>query len=138
MHEASGSQSFVTQSILHIKDQLANPTQELTDAIAHGLGSSDAAEIESKRLQLLAHVNELAQQIQSEASHDDKHYVSRFDAVGLFQSALSKVFSDVPNLQAYGDWNPLWIITEIEVFAHKVHALLGAIHKDENGKEQPA
>ena len=138
MHEASGSQSFVTQSILHLKDQLANPTQELTDAIAHGLGSSDAAEIESKRLQLLAHVNELAQKIQSEPSHDDKHYVSRFEAVGLFQSALSKVFSDVPNLQAYGDWNPLWIITEIEVLAHKVHALLGAIHKDETGKEQPA
>jgi hypothetical protein len=138
MHEASGSQSFVTQSILHIQNRLTNPTPELTEAIAHGLGSSDAAEIESKRLQLLALVNDLARKIQSEPSHSDKHYVSRFEAVGLFQSALSKVFSDVPNLQAYGDWNPLWIITEIEVLVHKVHALLGAIHQDETGKQQPA
>ena len=138
MHEAAGNQTFITHSVLHIQDQLANPTPESTDAIATGIGSNDPAAIEAKRRQLLAHFDEMAQNVQAEPSHHDKHYVSRFNAVGLFQSALSKIFADVPNLQSYGDWNPLWIITEIEVFAHKIKALLGEIHQDETGKKQPA
>lgn len=137
MHEAAGSQSFISQSILHIKEQLANPTSELTEAIGAGIESIDSTAIEAKRVQLLAQVNDLAQKVQSEPSREDKHYVSRYGAVGLFQSALSKIFTDVPNLQSYGDWNPLWVITEIEVFVHKVKSFLTDIHEDENGKKQP-
>jgi hypothetical protein len=137
MHEAAGNQSFVSQSILHIREQLNNPTLELTGAIGTGLSTSDPTTIEAKRVQLLAYVNDLAQRVQSEPSHGDKHYVSRFDAVGLFQSALSKIFADVPNLQEYGDWNPLWVMTEIEVFVHRVKAFLSDIHEDEKGKKQP-
>src|SRR5579872_7363533 len=124
MHPAAGNQRFISQCILQIREQLAEPTPELTQAISDGLGSSDAAVIESKRVQLLAHVNEIAEKSQGETSHKDHHYVSRFDGVGLFQSALSKIFTNVPNLQGYGDWNPIWIITEIEVFAHRIKTLL--------------
>jgi hypothetical protein len=85
----------------------------------------------------LAHFDDLATKSQSEPSHDDQHYVSRFDVVGLFQSALSKVFNDVPNLQGYGDWNPLWVITEIEVFVQKLKTFLTDVHEDETGKKQP-
>ena len=136
MHEAAGNQKFITQSILHIKSQLTQPTPELNDAIAYALGSKDAAAIESKRVQLLAHVGEIAQKAETEPSHADQHYVSRFDGVGIFQSALSKIFADVPNLQGYGDWNPIWVITEIEVLAHKVKTFLADIHKDATGKKQ--
>ncbi|HTB96837.1 MAG TPA: metallophosphoesterase [Terracidiphilus sp.] len=138
MHEAAGNQTFITKSVLHIQEQLANPTPELTDAIAKGIGSTDPAVIERSRVQLSAHFNQMAQNVKAEPSHHDKHYVSRFEEVGLFQSALSRIFSTVPNLQSYGDWNPLWIITEIEVFEHKIKTLLGEIHQDETGKRQPA
>ena len=137
MHEAAGNQKFISQSILHIKEQLARPTPELAQAISNGIGSNEAAAIESKRVQLLAHANEIALKAQAEPSHKDYHYVSRFDGVGLFQSALSKIFAEVPNLQGYGDWNPIWVITEIEVFAHKVKTLLADIHEDVSGKKQP-
>lgn len=137
MHEAAGNQSFISQSITHIKEQLNNPTPELTEAIGIGIGSTDPAAVEAKRAQLLEQVNDLAQKVESEPARDDKHYVSRFDVVGLFQSALSKVFTEVPNLQSYGDWNPLWVITEVEVFVHKVKTFLADVHEDENGKKQP-
>lgn len=103
MHEAAGNQRFVSQSIVHIREQLANPTPELTDAISSGIGSTDAASIEGQRVQLAAHFEEIAKESQQEPLRQDKHYVSRFDGVGLFQSALSKIFDAVPNLQSYGD-----------------------------------
>ena len=137
MHDAAGNQRLISQSILHIRTQLTTPTQDVIDAIGAGIGSNVPATIEGKRTELLAHFDELAAKSQDEPSRDDKHYVSRFDGVGLFQSALSKVFAAVPNLQGYGDWNPLWVITEIEVFTHKVKALLADIHKNETGKKQP-
>jgi hypothetical protein len=137
MHDAAGSQRLITQSVLQIRTQLANPTTEVIDAIGTGIGSTDATTIEGKRTELLAHFDDLANKSHNEPSHDDQHYVSRFDVVGLFQSALSKIFAAVPNLQCYGDWNPLWIITEIEVFAHKLSTLLADIHEDETGKKQP-
>jgi hypothetical protein len=129
--------TFVTESVRHIQAQLTSPTQEVIDAIGTGIGSNAPATIEGKRTELLAHFDDLANKSQSEPSHDDQHYVSRFDGVGLFQSALSKIFADVPNLQGFGNWNPIWVITEIEVFAHKVKAFLADIHEDATGKKQP-
>ncbi len=137
MHDAAGDQRLITQSILHIRSQLAIPSQAVADAIGDGIGANDAAAIESKRTKLLAHFDDLAATALNEPSHRDKHFVSRFDGLGLFQSALSRVFANVPNLQAYGDWNPLWVITEIEVFVQKLKTLLEYIHEDETGKRQP-
>ena len=137
MHDAAGNQRLITHSVLHIRAQLANPTREVIDAIGTGIGTTDPATIESKRTEIFAHLDDLASKSQNEPSRDDQHFVSRFDGVGLFQSALSKIFAEVPNLQCYGDWNPLWIITELEIFVHKIEALLAAIHQDETGKRQP-
>ena len=137
MHDAAGNQRLIAQSVLQIRTQLANPTPELIDAIGTGIASNDPAAIEAKRTELLTHFDDLANKSQNEPSHADQHYVSRFDVVGLFQSALSKIFAAEPNLRDYGDWNPLWFITEIEVFAHKLTALLANIHQDVTGKKQP-
>jgi len=136
MHEAAGNQRFVSQSVLHIKEQLSNSTPELTDAISSGIGSTDVEAIEDKRTQLTSYFDEISTKVQEEALRQDKHYVSRFAGVGLFQSALSKVFAEVPNLQGYGDWNPLWIITEIERFAYELKGLMNRVHQDEAGKKQ--
>jgi hypothetical protein len=137
MHEAAGNQRFVSQSLLQIKEQLARPTQQLSDVIGSGIGSSDGQNVEAERLRLVEHLDAASLRIQAEPSHGDKHYVSRFNPVGLFQSALSKVFAEVPDLQGFGDWNPLWLITEIEVFAHKVNDFLNRVHVDNRGKNQP-
>jgi hypothetical protein len=137
MHSAAGNQRFIIQSVDQIRTQLANKSQPVADAISAGMGLNDLTAIEDKRTALLTHLDEVAQNAKDEPSHHDQHYVSRFDGVGLFQSALSKIFADVPNLQGYGDWNPIWVITEIEVFAHKVQAFLADIHEDTSGKKQP-
>jgi hypothetical protein len=60
MHDTAGNQRFVSQSILHIREQLANPTPELIDAISSGIGSTDAESIEDKRAQLAAHFDEIS------------------------------------------------------------------------------
>lgn len=138
MHHAAGDQRFISHSLAQITDQLQHPSPELTDAIKAGLQSSDPDAIEKKRLEMLGYLTDLSSKTNSETDRKDKHYVSRFDGVGLFQSALSKVFVAMPDLQGYGDWNPLWIITEIEVFAYKVKSFLSRVHTDENGKSQTA
>jgi hypothetical protein len=137
MHDAAGNQRLITQSILHIRSQLATPSQAIADAIGTGIGSNDAATIEGKRTEFLAHFDDLTSKVQNEPSHQDQHYVSRSEGLGLFQSALSKIFANVPNLQCYGDWNPLWVITEIEVFVQKLKTFLEYVHEDETGKKQP-
>jgi hypothetical protein len=72
MHEAAGNQKFISQSILHIKEQLARPTPELTQAISNGIGSNEAASIESKRVQLLTHASEVA------LNSDSRHAVAAY------------------------------------------------------------
>lgn len=136
MHDAAGNQRFVSHSLAEIKDHLQNPSPELSDAIATGLASTDPDAIEKMRVEMLNHLTDLSSKSDSENDRKDKHYVSRFDGVGLFQSALSKVFVAMPDLQGYGDWNPLWIITEIEVFAYKVKSFFSRVHTDETGKKQ--
>jgi hypothetical protein len=46
MHDAAGNQRLITQGVLHIRTQLANPTPEVIDAIGTGIGSNDAATID--------------------------------------------------------------------------------------------
>jgi hypothetical protein len=69
---------------------------------------------------LSARLREATANLQAESSHSDAHYVSRFSGVGIFQSALSAIFADLPDLQGYGDKNPIWVTTGIEEITHKV------------------
>lgn len=137
MHEAAGNQGFVAQSLQSIQDQLANPTQDLTHAIALGVGSTDPAEIQKGKDRIAAHVATALSQTQQEGSHGDKHYVSRFDPVGLFQSALSRIFNEVPGLQGYGNMNPIWVLTIIEEIAEWVKKFFAQVHQDQAGNKQP-
>jgi len=138
MHEAAGNQRFITQSIAPLREQLANPTPELREAIAAAIGSRDSAAIETKRVECAADLEALARQAAAEPPRKYRHYVSRYDGVGIFQSAVSKILTEFPDLQGYGDWNPLWVITEIEAFAHRVKSFLGRVHQDESCAAKPA
>jgi hypothetical protein len=41
MHDAAGNQRLTTQSVLHIRAQLTNPSSAMIDAIGTGIGSKD-------------------------------------------------------------------------------------------------
>ena len=56
MHDAAGDQRLITQSILHIRSQVATPSQAVADAIGTGMGTNDAATVEGKITELLAHL----------------------------------------------------------------------------------
>ena len=135
MHKAAGNKTFVAQSLLHVSEQVSAPSSAVSDAISYGLGSAGSDEIERHRSLLSARLREASANLQAEPSHSDAHYVSRFSDVGIFQSALSSIFADLPDLQGYGDKNPIWITTVIEEIAHKVKAFFERVHKDRTGKK---
>jgi hypothetical protein len=137
MHEAAGDKNFVAQSLLHVTEQVSTPSSSVSDAISYGSGSAGANEIERRRNLLLARLREATASLQAEPSHADAHYVSRFSGVGIFQSALSAIFADIPEFQGYGDRNPIWVTTLIEEITHKVKAFFERVHEDRTGKKQP-
>jgi hypothetical protein len=135
MHEAVGNQKFVEDSILQIKKKLGQQAQDLSDAIGRGIGSADPNEIEAARIVLQTQIDETHRAIQEEEDHGDKHYVSRFNPVGIFQSALAKLFVIFPDLQGYGDMNPLWIITVAEEVIYKAEVFLNHVQAGRSGKK---
>jgi Calcineurin-like phosphoesterase len=136
MHEAAGSKPFIAQSLLEVSEQISSPSATFSDAINHGCGETDAELIERRRSLLSDRLREASSNLSGESAHADIHYVSRFSAVGIFQSALSAVFADIPELQGYGDANPIWIVTVIEEFAYKVKSFFARVHEDRSGKKQ--
>jgi len=75
--------------------------------------------------------------VRNEPSHQNLHFVSRFDLVGLFQAALSKVFSDIPDLQGYGDKNPSWLTTIIEQLTYDLSTFFRSVYTDVHGDKKP-
>jgi|HubBroStandDraft_6_1064221.scaffolds.fasta_scaffold57308_2 hypothetical protein len=137
MHAAAGNKTFVAQSLLHVTEQVSAPSWAVSDAISYGSGPAGADEIEHRRSLLSSRLREATANLQAEPAHSDAHYVSRFSGVGIFQSALSAIFADLPDLQRYGDKNPIWVTTLIEEIAHKVKAFFERAHEDRTGKKQP-
>ena len=137
MHAAAGNKTFVAQSLLHVTEQVSAPSLAVSDAISYGSGAAGADEIEQRRSLLSSRLREATANLQAEPAHSDAHYVSRFSGVGIFQSALSAIFADLPDLQGYGDKNPIWVTTLIEEIAHKVKAFFERVHEDRTGKKQP-
>jgi hypothetical protein len=64
------------------------------------------------------------------------HYASRFEIVGLYQSVLSKIFSNIPAFQGYGDANPSWVTTLLEQGAFKLKSFFQQVH-ELNGAKKP-
>jgi hypothetical protein len=55
MHDAAGNQRLTTQSVLHIRAQLTNPSSAMIDAIGTGIGSKrlDPSTLQPKRQTVL-------------------------------------------------------------------------------------
>lgn len=137
MHTACGNQKFVLKGAQDVHSRLVANSAELREHIAGVLGTNDAGAIDSRIASLSKSVGAALDGLRSEHSHDDVHYVSRFDAAGIFQSALAKVFNDIPELQGYGDKNPVWVTTLIEEAVHKLQFCLDKIYKDVHKNKRP-
>ena len=137
MHPAVGKQSFVQNTLAHVADQLNRRTPEALAATQQALGTSDATQVEAQRAAFALFLNKATNAIKAEPSHDDVHFVSRIDSVGLFQSVLAKVFCSIPDLQGYGDKNPSWVATIIEQVAYEVTTFFQRVYTDVHGNKKP-
>jgi hypothetical protein len=121
----------------HLYSELTSGTPSVSTLVGVAYGLSDPIAVRVQVSQLADHFGKLKNQIETEVSHDDVHFVSRCDLLGLYQSALSKVFNDIPQLQGYGDKNPIWVTTLLEQAVWNVGAFLNNIYEDEHKQKQP-
>jgi hypothetical protein len=136
MHEAAGNQNIIVKGLQDVESRLLGNSQELRQHLAEIIGDDDNDKVNAQVAQLSSRVSPALQQAQTEPSHHDALYVSRFDSVGLFQSALSKVFSDIPDLQGYGDKNPAWVTTLMEELLYRTQTFFERVHQDVRGQKK--
>jgi hypothetical protein len=137
MHPAVGNYAFIKKSLASVSNQIASGTPEARAAIGYSIGSNDPAAIETERTALVPSFAAGAAAVSTEPSHQDVHFVSRFDFVGRFQSVLAKVFYGIPDLQGYGDKNPSWLATIIEEVTYDVSTFFTRVYTDVHGDKKP-
>jgi predicted phosphodiesterase len=129
MNDAAGHHEFVKASAAQLVEQFSQTTPEVRTAITAATGAQTSPEIEQHLAQLLADFIKVRDKAQEEVPLPYVHYASRFDIVGLYQSVLSKVFSDISAFQGYGDANPVWVTTLLEQDAFKLKSFFHEIHE---------
>jgi len=137
MHEAVGKQDFVQASLNTLIQHLDGSSPDALAAIGASIGATDRASVDQERLRLLEQLRAAKVAVDSEQATPYAHYVSRFDLGGLYQSVLSRIFSDIPALQGYGDRNPIWAITRIEQAAYASKAFFSQIYESVHGERKP-
>jgi hypothetical protein len=133
MHPLVGKRSVVFVILNYVSDQLIAETPSIRQAIGTALQTSDAATIEQKRAAMATQLSRGREAMAQESDHHDLHYVSRIDVVGLFQSILTKVFADIPDLQGYGDLNPSWVTTTAEEIEYGFSRFVNRVWEDVHG-----
>jgi hypothetical protein len=136
MHPAVGKKSFVQDTLGHVAQEIKAGTADARAAVAEAIGTSDPAQVEAERARLQSYLESASAASQTEASHQDVHFVSRNERVGLFQSVLAKVFRTIPALQGYGDRNPLWVETVIEEVFHDIGTFFKRVYTDVHGNKK--
>ncbi len=128
MNAAAGHQEFIKASSAQLVEHFRQATPEVKATITAATGARTDAEIEQHRTQLLADFTNVRDRAHEETPQLYVHYASRFEVVGLYQSALSKVFNNIPGLQGYGNRNPIWVTTLLEQGAFKLKSFFLEIH----------
>jgi hypothetical protein len=137
MHPEVGKQAFVAASLEELVRHLNEGSDDVRASIAEVIGSSDKSIVETERSKLTERFSLLRESSISEPSHRDVHYVSRFSALGVYQSVLAKVFNSIPALQGYGNGNPIWVVTWIEQGSYALKNFFQRIHEDVAGNKEP-
>ncbi len=137
MHSEVGKQAFVSASLNELVRHLSEGSEDVQQAISEAVGTKGAVATDKERASLIEQFSSLMKNVQSEPSHGDVHYVSRFDVLGAYQSVLSKVFNSIPALQGYGDRNPIWLATWIEQGSYALKSFFQHVHEDVSGQKEP-
>ncbi len=137
MNAAAGSHDFVKLSSANIVEHLIGNAPEVKAIIAAATGAKSESEIEQHRIDLLASFSGVQDMAAAEVPPPYTHYASRFDMVGVYQSVLSGLFSDIPALQGYGDRNAVWLTTPLEESAFKIKAVLHGLQAMAEQKKSP-
>ncbi len=137
MHDQVGKQEFVKASLNTLLEHFRSNDDVIKKAVADSLGSQDAVAIESERQRLIEQFVQAKTAADSEQPMEYVHYASRNGLVGLYQSILSKLFTDIPQLQGYGDRNPIWVVTWIEEACYASKAFFGHVYEDVHGRKRP-
>ncbi len=137
MHEQVGKQEFVRGSLNTLLKHLRSDSQDVNTAIAANVDTQDPSAISEERDRLIKQFEGVKAAADSEKPMNYVHYASRFDLVGLYQSVLSKLFSDIPGLQGYGDRNPIWVVTWIEEAFYATEAFFSHVYEDVHGRKRP-
>jgi Calcineurin-like phosphoesterase len=137
MHPAVGKQSFVQKTLAHVANEVRQNSPDAQAAIAEAIGTPDPAQVEAERTRLESRLVSASAASTTEPSHQDVHFVSRIDGVGLFQSVLAKVFWNIPDLQALGNKNPSWVATLVEQVVSDVGTFFKRVYTDVHGNKKP-
>lgn len=124
MNAAAGSHDFVKQSSAHIVEHLTQNTPDVRKIITAATGARSESEIDQQRTELLAGFTEIRDKAATEIPQPYIHYASRFDVVGVYQSVLSTLFSQIPQFQGYGGLSLSWVTTPLEESAFKAESVL--------------
>lgn len=136
MNDAAGNHDFVKASAAQLVDEFSVTSSEVKAAITAAIGAKTEAEIEEHRAHLLADFTRVRDKANEEVPQPYVHYASRFDIVGLYQSVLCKVFTDIPAFQGYGNVNPIWVTTLLEEAAFRLKDFFHQVHEI-RGTEKP-
>ena len=135
MNAAAGHHEFVKASAAEIAAQLEKVTPQAKAAVKAATAAISDAEVEQHRVRFLADFAEIRDKAAEELPPPYMRYASRFDAVGLYQSVLAKVFNGIPGLQGYGNRNPVWVTTLLEQAAFKLTSFFHEVHEIEGAKK---
>jgi len=136
MHSLVGHKKLVLHAIQATVSELADPRVDTLASIRLVLGTADAGAIKAEMETLNQSLRTALRAAESEADHFDTHYVSRIDAMGLFQSALAKVFADIPELQGLGDGNAIWILAKIDEAINDLKSFFGRVYRDVHNNDK--
>lgn len=137
MHERVGKQEFVRASLNTLLEHLNSNSADVKAALASSRTSPDESGIDTDRISLVEQLTKAKTAADMEEPMPYVHYASRDSLVGLYQSVLSKLFSDIPALQGYGDRNPIWAITLAEEAWYATKAFFGHVYEDVHGRKRP-
>ena len=137
MHPKVGDQEFVKASLNSLIKYLNDAEADVKGEIAKLMGWNDDSRLEVERQNLILSIAEVKEKADAENPMPYTHYASRLSIVGCYQSVLAKVFSDIPELQGYGDANAIWVITPIEEIGHLIEDFFSRWHHDVRGEHKP-
>ena len=135
MNDAAGHHDFVKASAAQLVEHFSQSTPDVRATISAATGAQANDVIEAHRTRLLANFIEVRDNANDEIAQPYTHYASRLSPVGLYQSVLSKVFSDIPAFQGYGKGNPVWVATLLEQSAFQLKSFFHEVHDFRDAKK---